>query len=100
MTPRSRYSAQIVVSVTPETRELLQGMASDEGVSVAHVARKLLDAGLSAPGVSTRPEPAMNPQQLRTAARQLVKTGEAADFAEALTIVQETAETSEDPDTI
>lgn len=95
MTPRSRYSAQIVVSVTPETRELLQGMANDEGVSLAQVARKLLDAGLDTFHAPPQDEPTVSPQQLRMAARELVRTGQATEFAEALQIA---AQTSEDPD--
>lgn len=92
MTPKGRYTAQIVVSVTPEVRETLERMADDEGVSLAHVARRLLDAGLDTPR-----QPILSPQALRRAARELVQSGEAQDFAEALQMAQEA---SEDPDTI
>lgn len=46
MASRGRYTAQIVISVTPQVRTVLEQMAEDEGTSLAHVARQMIDRSL------------------------------------------------------
>ena len=47
-TPPARFTKQLVIMLEPEVFEQIRAIATEETVSYAAVARKLIDAGLKA----------------------------------------------------
>lgn len=48
--PPAKYTAQLIIMVTPETKEHLRRVAADEETSISEVGRTYLDAGIALGG--------------------------------------------------